>query len=152
MDQSPAQPNTPAVSEADMSEWMEYLHMQNATLINSPPSPNGVPVELRALASDGSVIDLGIVTTNSYGQYSLVWAPTKSDKYTVFAAFPGSNSYWSSSAATALSIGPAAETPSQQPATAAPDNTMTIIGVGVALAIIIAIVGALLFLALRKRQ
>ena len=28
MDMSPAQPNTPAIADESMSEWMEYLHMQ----------------------------------------------------------------------------------------------------------------------------
>ena len=40
LDQSPAQPGTPAVSDSSMSEQMDYLHMQNATLLNSGYSPH----------------------------------------------------------------------------------------------------------------
>ena len=29
----------PAVADEDMSEWMDYLYMQNATLLNNPPTP-----------------------------------------------------------------------------------------------------------------
>jgi len=114
MDLSPAQPNTPAVSEEDMSEWMDYLHGQNATLINSPPVPTGVSVQLTAVGSDGTVVDLGTVTTDSAGHFSKAWSPTAQGLYAVYAAFVGSSSYWSSSAETALSVGPAPET-SQTP-------------------------------------
>ena len=48
MDNSPAQPNTPAISDANMSVWMDYLHMQNATLLNAPPNCIGVPVTLNS--------------------------------------------------------------------------------------------------------
>ena len=41
----------PAISDANMSVWMDYLYMQNATLLNSPPDCIGVPVTLTAIAS-----------------------------------------------------------------------------------------------------
>ena len=50
LDMSPDAPNTPAVSEADMTEWMDFIYGQNATLINSPPTPHGVSVQLTALS------------------------------------------------------------------------------------------------------
>lgn len=64
LDMSPGKPNTPAVSDADMSEWMDYLYGQNATLLNNPPKPDGVPVRLTAVDSNGTVIDLGTTTTD----------------------------------------------------------------------------------------
>ena len=36
----------PAISDANMSVWMDYLHMQNSTLLNTPPNCIGVPVTL----------------------------------------------------------------------------------------------------------
>ena len=39
----------PAVSDANMSTWMDYLHMQNSTLLNNPPQCTGVPVTLTAV-------------------------------------------------------------------------------------------------------
>ncbi len=35
MDMSPGETNTPAVSDASMTTWMDYLFGQNAQLINS---------------------------------------------------------------------------------------------------------------------
>ena len=151
MDMSPGQLGTAAVSEADMSEWMDYLHGQNATLINSPPTPTGVVVQLTAVGPDGAAVDLGMVTSDSSGLFKKMWKPTAEGEYTIYATFAGSDSYWASYAETALGVGPAASSGGQQPTNEVVDNTMTIIGVGIALAIIIAIVGALLFLTLRKR-
>ena len=151
MDMSPAQAGTPAVSDAGMNEWMNYLHMQNATLINSPPAPEGVPVELRALGSDGTLVDLGTVTTNSYGQFSLMWAPPKADKYTVYAAFAESESYWSSSAATALGVEAAQESPKAPESPVNNSEVITYVVVGV-VAIITAIAVATVLLLRKGKQ
>ena len=142
MDMSPGAPNTPAVSDADMSVWMDYLYGQNATLLNSPPALHGVEVELRALNSDGTVVDLGTVSTDSAGHFVKTWVPSSEGTYTIYAAFAGSDSYWSSSEETGLSVGPAAEIPSQQPAAEAPDYTLllyAILVVGI-IAIMLALV------------
>ena len=148
MDQSPASPNTPAISDADMSEWMDYLHMQNATLLNSPPTPKGVTVKLVALGPNhGDVIDIGTVTSDSGGLFKKMWTPPSEGEYTVYATFDGSNSYYGSYAETALGVTKAPQAPTNGggPTTEPVDNTMTIIGVGVVLAIIMAIVGVLLY-------
>lgn len=104
MDVSPAQPQTPCVAQESMSEWMNYLHMQNATLINNPPSPKGVSVELSAVGSDGSMIDIGSATSDSMGHFTKAWTPTDMDTYTILANFAGDESYWSSVAQTALLV------------------------------------------------
>ena len=138
MDSSPAAPNTPAVSDADMSEWMDYLHGQNATLINSPPAPSGVPVELRALGSDGTVIELGTVTSDSSGHYNYYWNSSTAGIYTVYAAFPGSESYWSSSAEITSGI-VASTTTTTLPETVVTNPDVTTYVIVAAVAIIIAI-------------
>ena len=132
---------------------MEYLYLnapvnslwQNETAI-------GVPVTLTAIGSDGTVCNLGTVTTNGYyGTFSYTWTPAKADSYTVYTAFAGDDSYGLSSAATSVSIGAAAITPTTAPtqtAIAEPDYSMTIIGMGIAIIIAVAIVGMLM---LRKR-
>src|SRR4030067_43346 len=142
---SPAQANTPAVSEADMSEWMDYLHGQNATMINSPPTPDGVPVQLTAVSSSGSVTDLGTVTSDSSGTFGTMWAPSAAGMYTVYATFAGSNSYWSSNAETLLGVQAAAE-PSTTPGSTANNSEVINYVIAAAVAIIIAnaIVGDLL--------
>jgi hypothetical protein len=151
-DMSPGQPNTPCVSKDSMTLQMEHLHMQspidgiwhNETLI-------GVPVSLTALRSDGSSVDLGTVTTDGYyGTFSKSWTPSQEGDYKIIAAFAGDDSYGSSSASTAVSVGPAPATSTTEPQVI-PDYTMTIVGAAIAIIVAVAIVGLLIFLALRKR-
>jgi hypothetical protein len=87
-----------------MSTQMEFLQMQmpidglwhNETI-------TGVPVILTAIASDGTVTDIGTVTTNGYyGTFSQAWAPPAEGTYTILASFNGDDSYGSSSAATPI--------------------------------------------------
>lgn len=100
-DQSPAQPGTPAVSKDSMSDWMEYLHMQQSR----PTDTKGVPVKLIAVYSNGSIIDLGSTTTNGNGDFSFEWTPPKKDLYTITASFAGDDSYYSSWNLTSLNVG-----------------------------------------------
>jgi hypothetical protein len=146
-DQSIAQPGTPCVSVDSMGTQMEYLHMQqpidgiwhNITL-------TGVPVQLTALATDGSYINIGTVTTDPYhGTFDCPWTPPNEGTYRIIASFVGDASYSSSSAATAVSVGPA-PTQIQIPQQATPaDYTMTIIGGVVAVIIAVAIAGIILY-------
>jgi hypothetical protein len=153
LDQSPAQPGTPCVSDASMTTYMEYLHIQspidgiahNATI-------TGVPVVLTAIGSDGSVVDLGTVTTNGYyGTFSKTWTPSKEGDYQVIAQFAGDDSYGSSSAGTSLSVGPAVATPSTPEIPTPVDYSMLLYGIlaAVVVAIVLALVAILVVL--RKR-
>ncbi len=147
LDMSPGKPNTPAIADEDMSEWMDYLYGQNATLLNTPPSSNGVPVRLYAIGSDGTVIEVGTATSDSSGKFALAWTPSKAGTYKITATFDGSSSYFGSWTETGLLI---TESPAATPTTTAqyPDNTPMFIGSTVAIIIAIAIVGVLM---LRKR-
>jgi hypothetical protein len=155
MDQSLAQPNTPCVSKQSMATQMVYLHKQlpitgvfgNETII-------GVPVTLTAIGSDGSVTNIGTVTTNGYyGTFSQAWTPPKQDTYTITATFAADDSYGSSAAATAVVVNAGAQpSATVQPAAAATDYSMTIIGTGLAIAIaVIVAVAIATVLILRKR-
>ena len=103
MDMSPAQPNTPCVSKDSMTTQMEYLHKQMPIAgIWGNETISGVPVTLTAIGSDGSVTDLGSVTTNGYyGTFELAWAPSAEGTYQIVANFASDDSYGSSAAATA---------------------------------------------------
>ena len=152
MDLSPGAPNTPAISDADMSEWMDYLYGQNATLLNNPPKPSGVTIRLSAMASNGDVIDIGTVTSDSGGMFKKMWTADTEGEYTVYATFDGSESYWGSYAETALGITKAsADTSNTQPQQTAPDYSMTIIGVGIAIMIVVVISVAVAIIMLKKR-
>jgi hypothetical protein len=138
----------PAVADEEMSEWMDYLYMQNATLLNNPPKPKGVSVRLSAIDPNNNVIDIGTVTSDSGGMFKKLWTPSIEGEYTIYATFDGSNSYWGSYSETALGVvaAPAAATP--EPPQAPPDYTALMYGILVA--VIIAIVIGLIAL-FRKR-
>jgi hypothetical protein len=132
---------------------MEYLHLQypqggiwqNITIV-------GVPVSLTAIDENGGVTDIGTVTTNGYyGTFSKAWTPPAEGTYQIIASFTGDDSYGSSSAATAVSIGSAPAEIQIPEQIVPPDYTMTIIGVGVALALVVIVAVAVAVLILRKK-
>jgi len=100
LDQSPAQPGTPAVSDASMSAWMEYLHMQKP----KPEDVTGVTAELRVVHPDGHVEWIYTVTTDEYGNYAHIYNPPTEGVYKIIATFTGSASYWSSSEETTIGV------------------------------------------------
>jgi len=107
---SPTAPGTvPCVSAASMSTLMEYLYMQRPIDgVRHNVMITGVPVILTAIDSDGTVYDLGTVTTNGYyGTFSYAWTPPDEGTYEIIASFNGDDSYGSSAAATAVAVGPA---------------------------------------------
>jgi hypothetical protein len=153
LDQSPAQPGTPCVSKDTMATQMEYLHMQHPVDgVDHQASISGVPVILTALDSNGAVIDLGTATTNGYyGTFSKAWTPPNEGTYQIIASFAGDDSYGSSAASTAVSVGPAVQTP-ETPAVPTPtDYTMAIVGAAIAIMIVVAIAVAVAVMILRKR-
>jgi outer membrane protein assembly factor BamB len=103
-DQSPGNPGVPAVADSDMNEWMDYLYGQNATLLNTPPKPHGVPVILSVLDANGNTREIGTATTNSEGLYHFQWTPDIEGDYVITARFAGSESYWSSSGQKAIGV------------------------------------------------
>jgi hypothetical protein len=147
LDQSPAQAGTPAVADSSMSEWMDYIHMQNATLLNNPPQATGVLVTLTAVDPNGNTITIGATTTDSEGNFAVNFVPENTGMYTIKASFGGTNAYYSSHSVAHLSVIAAPETtPTSSPIANPPYELYTI---GSAIAVIVAIVVAVLLL--RKR-
>ena len=101
-DQSPAVKDTPCVADENMTAWMEYLVMQKSM----PQNVKGVPVELYAIAEDGTTISIGTATTDPLngGIFSILWTPPKEGRYIITAVFPGSKGYYDSYASTALAV------------------------------------------------
>ena len=91
---------TPAISDEDMEAWMEYLFMQQ----QKPTDAKGVPVKVQAVAPDGSVIDIGVATSDINGNYGLLWTPPATGVYKIVASFEGSKSYGPSSATAYLGV------------------------------------------------
>jgi len=144
IDQSPAQKGTACVADESMSGWMEYLHMQQAL----PTNTKGVEVKLETLDPNGNFYEIGTPTTDTSGNFGLMWKPEVPGQYMVIATFAGSNSYGSSYATTYVGV---TEAPSPSPIVEYPqpyDFTWTIVGVGIAIILVVIIVGILI---LRKK-
>jgi hypothetical protein len=135
----------PAVSDASMSDWMEYAYQQQIR----PANATGVEVSLDAVDPNNNIIHIGTATSDSSGAFSFLFTPDVPGKYTITATFVGSESYYSSFAETAGAVSEAAAVtpPPQYPVPY--DYTMQIIGAAIAVIIAIAIVG--LVLILRKK-
>ncbi len=101
----------PAVSDESQSEWMEYVYMQQP----KPNNATGVPVTISVIDANGNYREIGTTTTDATGFYSLQWKPDIDGKYTVYAKFGGSESYWPSQATTAFAVDAPAPTPSPLP-------------------------------------
>ena len=137
----------PAVSDESMGAWMEYVYMQKPR----PTDVSGVDVTLSVLDSNNNYREIGTATSNSDGFFTFNWRPDIEGQYTVYASFAGSESYWPSNAISSFAVDSAPEPPQTPDFPPQIDNTMTIIGVGVAILIAIAIVGAVMVVMLRKR-
>jgi outer membrane protein assembly factor BamB len=153
-DQSPGQTclgipaaGTPAIADVYMSHWMEYLYEQQPR----PSNATGVEVTVSVLDPNSNVYDVGTTTSNADGTYGLTFTPPVPGLYEVIATFAGSESYYSSHAATYLSVveAPAASpSPTPMPASMADLYFIpSVIGIIVA----IVVVGVVIILMQRKR-
>jgi hypothetical protein len=153
LDQSPGQPDTPCVSKDSITNQMEYLHMQHPIDgLDHNVTMTGVPVTLTAIDEKYTYINIGKVTTSAYyGTYEMAWTPPAEGTFKIIASFPGDDSYGSSDASTAISVGPAPQTPETPQYPTPPDYTMTIIYGVIAIIIVIVISVAIAILILKKR-
>ncbi|MCW4002539.1 MAG: PQQ-binding-like beta-propeller repeat protein [Candidatus Bathyarchaeota archaeon] len=137
----------PAVSDESQGEWMEYVYMQKPR----PTNVTGVPIVISVLDANNNYREIGTVTSDADGFYSLSWKPDIEGKYTVYASFGGSESYWPSHAVTAFTVDPAPPTPAPtQPVQTSMADIYLVPGIA-AIIVAIAIVGAMIMLMLRKR-
>jgi hypothetical protein len=127
MDMSPAQPNTPCVSDASMANQMEYLHMQQSiTGLYGDVTMTGVPVVLTATDQSGNVYNIGTATTSAYdGTFGISWTPPSAGTYHISASFYGDDSYGSSDAGDTLVVTAAAATPTPAPSVTTASNLAT---------------------------
>jgi hypothetical protein len=137
----------PAVSDESMSEWMEYIYMQKPR----PSDATGVPITLSVVDANGNFREIGTTTSDADGFYSYQWTPDIEGKYTVYAKFAGSESYWPSHAVTAFAVDTAAATPAptELPQQSAAD--MYFIPAIAGLFVFVAIIGIVIILVLKRR-
>ena len=138
---------TPAISEASMDAWMEYMFHQRP----KPANATGVPVTLTAIDPNGNFVPVGNTTSDLYGNYGLAFTPEVPGTYQIIANFAGSNAYGPSSSSTYLTVGqPTQPTNAPTPAPQSVADTYLIPGIiGIIIAVIA--VGIAIILVLRKR-
>ena len=138
----------PVSSDASMGAWMGYIYQQQPL----PTNFIGVPVSIDALDPNNNYVHLGDTTTNAQGFFHYSWTPPNvPGDYTVYATFAGTNGYWPSNAVTAMTVVGAHPTAAPTPQPPASMTDTYVIGGVIAIIIVIAIVGALILMAVRKR-
>ncbi len=138
----------PVSSDESMTEWMEYVYQQQPL----PSNFKGVEVGLSVVDANNNYRDIGTATTDSKGNYNLVWTPDIPGTYHVIAAFGGTTGYWPSYQETVFTVTEPAPTPA--PTEAPPQSVADIYFVpSVAGIVVIIIVGFAIMglLILRKR-
>jgi outer membrane protein assembly factor BamB len=134
----------PCVSDASMTQWMEYVYMQQP----APTNVTGVPVTISVLDSNGNYRTIGHTTSDDSGTFALTWTPDITGNYTIVATFAGSESYYSTSAETHFYANGPALTAAPYPIVTLPPTEMYFAISTTAIIIAIAIVAVLV---LKKR-
>jgi outer membrane protein assembly factor BamB len=104
---------TPAISDASMGAWMEYMFQQRPM----PTNATGVPVTLTAVDPNNNTINIGTTTSGITGTFGYAFTPEHPGMYRIIATFAGSAAYGGSFAETYLAVG--------QAPSAAPVTTLT---------------------------
>jgi outer membrane protein assembly factor BamB len=137
----------PCISDESMSDWMEYVYMQQP----EPTNATGVNIIVSVIDPNGNCYDVGTATSTTVGTFGLIFDPPVPGDYTIYATFEGSESYYASSAATYLYV---TEAPSITPAATPMAASMTdtyVLSLGIASVIAIVVIGLVIILMLRKR-
>jgi outer membrane protein assembly factor BamB len=111
-----------AVSDPSQGKYMAYIYQQQV----KPTDATGVPVTISVLDPNNNTYTIGTTTSDIAGHYGLMWTPPVPGYYTITATFAGSDSYYGSSAETALGVSKAAAAAIVTPAiTPAPTQAQT---------------------------
>jgi len=138
----------PAMSDASMGDWMEYVYMQKPM----PMDAVGVQISIDVLDANGNYRNIGTATSDAYGVYSLTWTPDIEGTFTAFATFAGSNSFYPAHAETSFAVMPPAPTPTEAPAEPASTPVeMYFVGSTIAIIIAIVVIGALIMMMMKRR-
>jgi len=126
---------------------MEYVYMQKP----KPSDVTGVEVVISVLDPNGNYYEVGTTTSDDKGFYNFAFTPLVPGEYKIDAAFEGSESYYGSSAVTAINVEQAPD--ATPPPTSEPLSMADIYLVPSTIGIIVAIavVGLVIVLMLRKR-
>ena len=137
----------PAVSDANMSDWMVYVYKQ----FERPADVVGVDVVITVIDPNNNAYEVARTTSDASGFFSAEFDPEVPGKYTVIASFEGSRSYYGSFAETALLVEEAPQPTPVPTASPAPMTDTYVTGFGIGMIIAIVVIGLLIILMLRKR-
>ena len=137
----------PAVCDANMSDWMMYVHNQ----FERPSDILGVNVTVTVLDPNGNCYAVGTAVSDANGKFSIYFTPEVPGKYTVIVTFDGSESYYGSWDETDIMVemAPAATAPPTP--TPGPMTDTYVLGLGAGAIIAIVAIGLVIILMLRKR-
>jgi outer membrane protein assembly factor BamB len=136
---------TPAISDAWMTPWMQYMYMDQPY----PTNAVGVSVSIDAVDPNGNFVHIGNATSDISGTYIYQWTPPNiPGKYTIITSFASDNSYYGSCGETGAVVGSPLTTvaPTPTPTTVADMYFVPAIAGLFVLIVIVAIVLALLML------
>ena len=138
---------TPAISDENMDEWMEYMFRQRP----KPTDAKGVEVVLTVMDPNNNYYEIGRTTSDIEGNFGFAYEPLVPGTYQIIATFEGSKAYGPSSATTYFTVeeAPTATAEPTPPPASVADTYFVPAIAGIITAIIV--VGLLLFLLLRKR-
>jgi outer membrane protein assembly factor BamB len=137
----------PAICDDNMSVWMEYVYMQQP----KPTDATGVDVTITVFDPNGNCYDVATATSDVNGFYSATFTPPVPGKYTVYVTFAGTESYWPSTAVTAINVESTPEPTAAPTPTPAPMTDTYVLGIGAGSIIAIIAIGIVIILMLRKR-
>jgi hypothetical protein len=104
------------------------------------------------LILNGNLVHIGNATSDDSGLFSYMFAPEVAGKYTIIATFEGSESYWRSSAETAIGVEETPQaTPAQTPASQSIADMYFVPAIAGLFALIIIVLALVILLILRKR-
>lgn len=137
----------PCVSDESMSGFMEAVYQQQ----QMPNNLTGVPITISVLDSNGNYRTIGTTTSDGSGTFAYNWTPDISGAYTLVATFEGSKSYYESNSESHFYASEPAATPVPTQALTSSAADMYLLPGIIVIVIAIALVGAVLLMAIRKR-
>ncbi len=154
LDKSPAQNGKACVSDASMTTYMEYLHMQKPIDgVYHNITVSGVPVSIDVIDPNGNYAHIGTSTSDETGSFGYAWTPTISGQYKLTASFAGDDSYgssWANTYATVSEAPTSSTTPAQ--IQAATDYTMAITAAAIGISIVVVVSVAIATMLILKKR
>jgi outer membrane protein assembly factor BamB len=137
----------PAVSDANMSDWMLHVYKQ----FELPTNVIGVDVVISVIDPNGNCYEVGTATSDASGYFGTTFTPLVPGFYTVIAQFEGSGAYYGSYAESFINVEQAPAATAAPTPTPAPMTDTYVLGIGAGAIVAIVVIGLVIILMLRKR-